>query len=63
MTIITIIKNLGGEQFLAYKLKVHQVTIKRWSEKGIPRKYWKKLIALSKGKLTADAILSARLEK
>lgn len=59
MTVSEILEHLGGERHVAYRLDIHQYTVKHWPKKGIPSKYWKKLIALSKGKLTAETLLKA----
>ena len=63
MNVDKIIEILGGASFLSYKLKVHQITVLRWEKKGVPKKYWKDIIGLSKGRITAETLLNARVSK
>lgn len=47
-----IVVKCGGEQSIAYHCNVHQQTVRRWIETGIPQKYWIKLEEISKGALS-----------
>ncbi len=33
----------GGAVHIAAKLKLHQVSVERWMEQGVPWKYWDEL--------------------
>ena len=51
--ILQVINACGGEQAVAFRLNVHQHTVRRWIREGsIPSKYWLLLTELHKEGLT-----------
>jgi hypothetical protein len=47
MSIEEIIFQCGGDLAVAYRVRVHQQTVRRWATAGrIPRKYWHDIVKL-----------------
>ena len=42
-----VIRNLGGRSFVAAAFGLHPETVKSWSKRGIPPRYWHKVVELA----------------
>jgi hypothetical protein len=53
----SIIKELGGELLAAHKIGIEQQTLSYWRKVGVPRKHWRKIVRLTKGRVTLEKLL------
>lgn len=53
----SVITELGGELLAAHKLGLQEQSIKAWRKIGIPKKHWRKIVRLTKGRITLGKLL------
>ena len=51
-----IIAELGGNKEASIKLKVYNQSLDYWRKRGIPRDYWRKIMRLTKGRVTLEQL-------
>lgn len=57
-----IVEHLGGPAKVAHEVGVHQVTVERWIEEGIPEKHWATVIRLAPSRITPGKLHRANEE-
>lgn len=61
-TLSDVIDKIGGSAFVAYKLGCHQTSVDGWLLRGVPSKYWRRLVELSGGELNLTELLDINEE-
>lgn len=47
----TVIREIGGRTYLARVLELEPETVKSWTKRGIPARYWHRIVELAHEKL------------